>query len=245
MAQRTRFIQSSFAGGTLSPRVLGRVDMDKYYASAEVVRDLIVMPQGGLKRRPGTQRVAQALGPSRLIPFVFSPNVAYIIELGNKSLNIYYAYNDQAQSPSGSFQPPYTAGAKLPISIVTPYDTSVINLWDIQFAQQGDELYLVHPSYPMQKLIRYGVSGAVPSYSDTNWRLVQPVLKCPPIDQFDIDYSAGVTTMSPSATSGTAVNFIASTNFFIAGDVARFIFNTVDGGLAQIVSITSPTVAVC
>jgi len=370
---------TSWANGVISPRVIGRTDLDKYYSSAEVIRDLIVLPQGGLKRRPGTAYIADAMGPSRLIPFIFSPSVAYIIELGAMAARFYYAYNDAAQSPNNS-QPPFTYGAQIqtgnvpawnqtlggttsdgsltwtnrgqrsyatltsggaatalslhtccidsngniqevttagttasqassygnrplwntafggtttdgsvtwtnrgvpswsstttfatnalvytaygiqqvtaggggnsgsgsapiPFQIPTPFDPYQMSLWDVQYAQQGDIMYLVHPLYPVTKIERFGTSGSVPSSADRNWRLVQPNFYCPPTDPSDQDVSGGTITVTPSAQTGTGVTFTASSACFLPGDVGRFIVS--DTQIALITAYISTTVVTC
>ena len=52
---RSRFFQSSLVSGALSPLLKGRVDIDQYYQGAEVAKNLVIVPQGGMKRRAGTR----------------------------------------------------------------------------------------------------------------------------------------------------------------------------------------------
>lgn len=56
MAQ-SRFLQSSFASGELSPFLKGRTDLDQYYLGCETAENVTVVPQGGLKRRSGTKLI--------------------------------------------------------------------------------------------------------------------------------------------------------------------------------------------
>ena len=46
--------------GELSPLIKGRVDIDQYYNGMQTAENVVIVPQGGLKRRPGTQHVATA-----------------------------------------------------------------------------------------------------------------------------------------------------------------------------------------
>lgn len=82
-------IQPSFAGGEFAPSLQARVDLNKYLTGAKTLRNVCVIPHGGVRNRPGTKYVATA-GDSthrvRLIPFVAATDAAYIIELGQ-----YYA----------------------------------------------------------------------------------------------------------------------------------------------------------
>ncbi len=46
--------------GELSPLIKGRVDIDQYYKGMQTAENVVIVPQGGLKRRPGTQHVDTA-----------------------------------------------------------------------------------------------------------------------------------------------------------------------------------------
>ncbi len=58
---KSRFIQSTFVSGALSPLLKGRIDLQQYYQGAETARNVVIVPQGGLKRRAGTQYIDTAL----------------------------------------------------------------------------------------------------------------------------------------------------------------------------------------
>ena len=85
-------IQTNFTAGELSPRLEGRVDFAKYYNGAKTIENFNVLPHGGVKRRVGSHFVAQAENSaeaSRLIPFEFNTEQAYIIEMGNLYFRFY------------------------------------------------------------------------------------------------------------------------------------------------------------
>ena len=54
---KTRFIQSSFVSGELSPLLKGRIDINQYYQAVETADNVVIVPQGGMKRRPGTEYI--------------------------------------------------------------------------------------------------------------------------------------------------------------------------------------------
>ena len=58
---KTRFIQNSFTSGVLSPLLKGRFDLAQYYQGLEVGRNWVILPQGGIRRRPGTLFTDKAL----------------------------------------------------------------------------------------------------------------------------------------------------------------------------------------
>ena len=51
---KSQFLQSSFASGELSPLIKGRTDLDQYYKGGQTAENVVIVPQGGIKRRPGT-----------------------------------------------------------------------------------------------------------------------------------------------------------------------------------------------
>jgi hypothetical protein len=56
---KTRYIQSNFVSGELSPLLKGRIDINQYYQAAETASNVVIVPQGGLRRRPGTEFIAE------------------------------------------------------------------------------------------------------------------------------------------------------------------------------------------
>ena len=54
---KTRFIQSSFVSGELSPLLKGRIDLAQYYQGVQTAKNVVIVPQGGMKRRPGAESV--------------------------------------------------------------------------------------------------------------------------------------------------------------------------------------------
>lgn len=85
---RQNIAQVSFNAGAFDPRMLGRVDFNKYAAGAAVAVNLLALPQGGFTRRPGTRHVVEvktstASDPPCLFPFQHSVTQAYMIEGGD------------------------------------------------------------------------------------------------------------------------------------------------------------------
>jgi len=59
---KTRFIQSSFVSGELSPLLKGRIDINQYYQAVETADNVVIVPQGGMRRRPGTEFIGETVG---------------------------------------------------------------------------------------------------------------------------------------------------------------------------------------
>lgn len=87
-----RVYQSGFAGGEISPEMLGRIGDGRYQLGAARLRNMIARPQGPARRRPGTKYVAAvkngATQPMRLIPFIYNNEQAVTVGLGYNSGSI-------------------------------------------------------------------------------------------------------------------------------------------------------------
>lgn len=172
-------IQTSFSGGEFSPLLYGRVDSDRYREGLATCLNFLPTIQGGLNRRPGTRFVEETKihsKKSRLIPFEFSTTQAYILEFGDKYIR-FYMDNGRIVS-SGT----------TPYEITSPYEEA--DLPYLRFTQSLDVLYLVHPDYPPQKLIRKGHS---------NWELREIDFTDGPYLSVNTD---GVSTLVYASSSG-------------------------------------------
>jgi hypothetical protein len=71
-------IQASFAAGELSPALYARVDLAKWHIGAALLRNFLVLAQGGAGNRTGTQFIVPCLaGINRLVNFTFSVTQTY------------------------------------------------------------------------------------------------------------------------------------------------------------------------
>lgn len=70
---KSHFLQNSFVSGELSDIVKGRTDLDQYYQGLSVAENVVTIPQGGVKRRPGTQFIAE---PTPVVERYTAPNPA-------------------------------------------------------------------------------------------------------------------------------------------------------------------------
>jgi len=138
-------IQYSFNAGELSPRVKGRFDIPKYKNGCETMENFIPLTQGPVRKRPGTRfvnEVKTSANNTRLIPFEFSTDQAYVLEFGDQYIRFYMDGGVIESSPS------------VPYEIASPYLHT--ELADIKFAQSADVMYIAHPAYSPRKLSRTG-----------------------------------------------------------------------------------------
>lgn len=141
-------IKTSFSGGEFGSSLFGRTDIAQYANACEIVENFLVRPSGSAISTPGTRfinEVKDSTKETRLIKFVFNQSDAYIIEMGE----YYFRF--------------YTDGAVVVTSGTTPYEISHIynedEIWDVQFTQLNDIIWLTHPDHPQQRLIRYAAAS--------------------------------------------------------------------------------------
>lgn len=140
-------IQTNFTAGAFSPLLFSRVELQKYRNGAEVLTNFIVQRYGGIKKRGGTEfiyEVKDSAEAVRLIPFVFSKTQAYVLEFGSEYIR-FYTNGGQVQSGGSA------------VEVATPYQED--ELFDVQYAQSADVLYLVHPAHAPRKLARLSATS--------------------------------------------------------------------------------------
>ena len=88
---RVSTIVTNFRAGELSPRLEGRIDLDKYNEAAQTMQNMLVFPQGGTTRRPGSYYAGTSKdgGQVRLINFEYSDEQAYVLEFGNNYIRFF------------------------------------------------------------------------------------------------------------------------------------------------------------
>ena len=88
---RVSTIVTNFQSGELSPRLEGRIDLQKYQSGAQTLENMVVYPQGGATRRPGTYYAGTSKdgGKVRLINFEYSDEQAYVMEFGENYIRFF------------------------------------------------------------------------------------------------------------------------------------------------------------
>ena len=187
----------SFNAGELSPYLEARNDIAKYASGCRVLENFIVMPYGGVFRRPGTVYLGAAKNDAsrcRLIGFNFSTTTSFVLEMGVSYFR-FWSNGVQVESSPG-----------VPLEAASSYTEA--HLRDVQYVQVNDIMYFVHPSYPVMKMTRV---------SDTSWTFAEMVPDWPAL----LDENITATTITPSATTG-AITLTASAALFSADMVGGY-----------------------
>lgn len=202
--------QCNVTNGEISPRALGRFDIAKYVNSVKKLENFLIYQLGGALFRPGTTYVAatkDSTAKTRLIPFQYSTTQAYVIEMGNLYMR-FYANNGVVGGP---------------FELATPYTTAEI--FQVQYTQDADTMYLVHPNHMPQKLQR--LTATTFSIADV------PFIRGP----FQDKNVTAALTITPSADTGAAITLTATSALFDAKHVGSLW--RVKGGVVKITAFTS------
>lgn len=130
---RTQVLQSHCTSGVLDGGLAARTDITHYYQGVRQGDNVIGLPQGGLRRRPGTAHVGDFGGPVRLAGFMFNTEQTYLVAFSDLLVTIYENSEQVAQ-------------------IATVYTADQIDQLD--WVQSADTMIIVHPDVPPQQLFR-------------------------------------------------------------------------------------------
>ena len=218
MAQPMSLIQNNFTSGELSERMLGRTDTNQYYNAAELVRNYTILPQGGIKRRSGThfaEEVKDSSKETRLIPFIFSTEQAYMLEFGDYYIRVFKDGGLLLKEDN------------TPVEIETPFSADILDeLW---YTQSSDIMTICHESFHPKELRRT---------SHEDWTLVDKEF----IDGPFGDINKTDIKLTLSAKTGT-IDITASAALFKESDVGRLVrvLMGTNWGSLKIDSYTSET----
>jgi hypothetical protein len=83
--------QRSMAGGVLAPALFARVDTVKYQTGLRTCRNWMVLKEGGVSNKPGTEFICEVKYPTKttiLIPFIFNDDQTYQLEFGDRYMRV-------------------------------------------------------------------------------------------------------------------------------------------------------------
>lgn len=217
-------IQSNFSTGELDPLLRARVDLQGYNNALAKATNVLIQPQGGLARRPGTKHILElpsaAANGVRLVPFQFSVTDSYMLCFTNQRM--YVIKNGAVITNINGSGNNYLSISSLTSDIVD----------DMCWTQSADTLIIVHPDLQPVKLVRGG--------SDASWTASSITFDSIPKYAFTLSYSNPAATLTPSAVSGN-ITLTASSAVFNSGHVNQYI-NVTPQGRARIIQYVSTTV---
>jgi hypothetical protein len=155
--------QSNMNRGELDPLLVGRIDLQAYYNGVALAQNVLSIPQGGLKKRPGQEFLGVALGDGRVENFSFNTEQNYLLIFTALRMQIY---------KDGVLQTNINASGN--DYLVTPWTLAQIT--DFDYIQSADTIIITHPLVETQRITRT---------SDTAWTI--GALPFTNIPQFDFN----------------------------------------------------------
>jgi hypothetical protein len=179
-------LQSNFSTGELDPLLRARVDLQAYNNALAKATNVLIQPQGGMRRRPGTKYVAElpsnASDGVRLVSFQFSVDDSYMLCFVHQRM---YVIKNGAliTNINGS------GNNYLSVSSIT---SAIVD--DMCWTQSADTLIVVHPDLQPVQIQRT---------SDSAWTATTITFDSIPKYAFNIDFHTNnASTLTPSAVSG-------------------------------------------
>jgi len=196
-----RFVdfQTNFSTGELDPLLRARVDLQTYNNALAKATNVLIQPQGGLRRRPGSKHILElpntgtesAGNGVRMVPFQFSvddsymlvfvPTRMYVIKDGSVIADINGTGNNY---------------------LTTTITASMLD--DMCWTQSADTLIVVHPDLQPVQIQRN---------SDSAWTIASITFDSIPKYAFELDsHTSQGADITPSAVSGNITIDATSTN---------------------------------
>lgn len=217
MGRKLNLLKSNFGSGELDPELMIRTDIKHYYTGAAYLDNVVVKPQGGVRRRPGLQFIADmtAAIPSdaavRLVPFEDASGQNWLLLFLDEEIQV------------------FKNGALVHTISSTPWDDT--ELRSITWTQSQDTLIVFHRGTQPQKLV-HGTGG------DTDWTLSAVSFDYIPKYDYAPASSTPAGSITPSSADGKITITGVGTNF-VAGYVGQKLEG--NGGLARVVQVDSTT----
>jgi hypothetical protein len=220
-------IQNSFTSGELDPKLLSRTDLKAYETGLTTALNVVVLPQGGVKRRPGLKYITELGGSPedgiRLVPFEFNTSDAYLLAFTNNRM--YVIKNGVVQTNIAGSGNDY----------LTTTITSAM-LTKMCWTQSADTIITVQEDMVPKKITRT---------SDTAWTIADVTFDFNPqyAPSFTIVDTSSAGTLTPSAVSGN-ITLTSQHSIFSSAHVGQYV-NVIGGssfGRARIVEFNSVTV---
>jgi hypothetical protein len=225
-----RFIdfQTNFSTGELDPLLRSRVDIPQYANALAKATNVVLQPQGGMRRRAGSRHILELPNSStpsaangvRLVAFEFSVDDSYMLCF--VAGRMYVIKNGVTIANINGSGNNFLAVASVTGAMLS----------SMCWTQSADTLILVHPDLSPIKIVR----GA----NDATWTASTITFDSIPKYAFTLTLSNPAGTLTPDRVSGN-VRLTASSSFFTAASVGQYI-NASPQGRAKIIAFISGTV---
>ena len=192
-------LQTNFSTGELDPLLRARVELEQYNNALAKATNVLIQPQGGLRRRPGTKHILELPNTStasagngvRLVPFQFSVTDSYMLCFTHQRMYVI---------KNGVVITAINGGANN--YLTTSITSDMVD--DMCWTQSADTLIVVHPDLQPVRITRT---------SDSAWTATTITFDSIPKYAFNIEFDTNIgSTLTPSAVSGNITLTASATN---------------------------------
>ena len=206
------YMQPSFSGGEFDPKVMGRIDSERYATGLKQCENFYIHKFGSVSNRTGFLFLDNAKYSNkrcRLVPFVYSSDQSYVLEFGDQYIRFWNSDGTQIMDDDE------------PLEVVTPY--TVDKLRKLRFAQSADKVFIACENVKPMVLSRDSL---------TSWSIEEFKYKRGPFSSQNLDETRKVT---PSAASGD-ITLTANFDLFTPGHVGSLwrIDQNMSGGTVEV-----------
>ena len=223
---------TNFTSGELDPLLRSRTDLQQYQNGLEAARNVVIQPQGGVRRRDGLEFIHDFTGFTafKIVPFEYSTTDSYLLVFVNGRIYVFKA---------GVLQTNINGSGN---SYITATGLTAAMLDELNYTQAVDTIVICHEDLQTKRLVRN---------SDTNWTWEDLPLVNIPQYAYEFDEHLPQFTITPSAVTGnvtiTASAATTDTGSAQAGSISTITlkaatsFTTNDQPAGMFVVITSGT----
>lgn len=180
-------IQTNFSTGETDPLIRGRIDLSQYYSALQKATNVTIIPQGGVRRRPGLRYVTElpntiADDGVALAPFEFSATDSYMLAIIAGRIYVF---------KNGSLITNINGSGN---NYITASTITAAMLPDLNWTQSADTMIFVHEDLKPIRLVR----GA----TDASWTIEDLPFTYIPKHAYKFQEIESNMTITPSAKDG-------------------------------------------
>jgi len=217
--------QTNFTSGELDPKLRARIELGQYFNGMEKATNVVVQPQGGVKRREGTRFIAELPSSAgtavRTVNFEFSVDDSYMLIFVDQKM---FVFKDGAQITD------VNGSGNDFLSVPNITDTVIPTMC---WAQSADTLIICQENMRPQRILR----GA----NDSSWTISDLTFSFIPKFAYTFSLSNPSANLNFDQPDGN-VTVTASSGVFNSGYVNQYINVSPQGRLRVVEFVNSTTV---
>lgn len=174
---------TNFTSGELDPLLRSRTDLQQYQNGLEAAKNVVIQPQGGVRRRDGLEFLHDFTGFTafKIVPFEYSTTDSYLLVFVDGRIYVFKA---------GVLQTNINGSGN---SYITATGLTAAMLDELNYTQAVDTVIICHEDLQTKRLVRN---------SDTNWTWENLPLTNIPKYAYEFDEHSPQFTITPSAVTG-------------------------------------------